>query len=603
MAVELATAYVNIVPSTQGLGSAITRDLTTGTAATATATAGKTAGVNYAAAFAVASGAALAGGLFLKGAYDAASEAEQAVGGVSAIFKENADVVNQWAASADRDLGLTETAYQNSATIIGAQLKNMGIPMDQVAGQTNGLLTMGADLAAQFGGSTSDAVAALSSLLRGERDPIERYGVSINEAMLSAKMAEMGLDGLTGEAERNAKIQATLALLNEQTADAQGAFAREADTAAGAAARQAAMMGNVKATLGEALLPLVTQITQFISTSVMPVLQAVAGFLAEHPAVLWAVVGAVGALAIGLGIAAAAQWVMNAALLANPVTWIIVGIVALIAALVLLIANWDAVVAWVTGVWNTAVEWIKTTFASIGEWFSTKGAEIAAFLSGLWNSIKATAEGIWNGIVSFVQSIPARILAGLAALAQLAARIGEWVQSAKDAAVEKFNSLVDWVKGVPQMILSALGNVGTLLYSAGKAILTSLWDGMKAIWGNITSWVSGIGDWIAAHKGPRSYDLRLLQPAGGWIMDGLQKGLADGIPGLRDTLGDVSATVSAAQFQASAQSVTAMTQSQQGMALARAMHGTQIEITGAGRFTDTMSARIVTTRSRMAGVH
>ena len=58
----------------------------------------------------------------------------------------------------------------------------MGVAAGDLAPVTNDLVGLGADLAAQFGGSSADAVAALSSLLRGETDPIEKYGVAIKQA-------------------------------------------------------------------------------------------------------------------------------------------------------------------------------------------------------------------------------------------------------------------------------------------------------------------------------------------------------------------------------------------------------------------------------------
>lgn len=213
-------------------------------------------------------GAAVATAVGVK-AVNSASKLEQAMGGLNAVFKDQAQQMEDWANSAATNLGLAKSEYADLATVIGSQLKNMGLPMEAVAGQTNDLIGLGADLAAQFGGSTSDAVSALSSLLRGERDPIERYGVSINEAAIQAKLAEMGLSGLTGEAEKNAKLQATLALLTQQTADAQGAFARESTTLAGAQARARAGTEDLFAVLGFSLLPAVTAVTaaygEFIS--------------------------------------------------------------------------------------------------------------------------------------------------------------------------------------------------------------------------------------------------------------------------------------------------------------------------------------------------
>ena len=84
----------------------------------------------------------------------------------------------------------------------------------------------------------------------------------------------MGLDGLTGEADKAATTQATLALLTEQTADAQGAFAREAGTAAGAQQRANAQIKNATAAIGTALLPAVS--------AVAGVLGDMAGFVQDN---------------------------------------------------------------------------------------------------------------------------------------------------------------------------------------------------------------------------------------------------------------------------------------------------------------------------------
>ena len=102
-------------------------------------------------------------------------------------------------------------------------------------------------------------MSALSSLMRGERDPIERYGVALSQAAVDAKVAAMGLDTSTPAAKRAADAQATLALVAEQTAAAQGAFARESDTAAAPRSGPAAEFENAKASLGEVLLPIVAQ--------------------------------------------------------------------------------------------------------------------------------------------------------------------------------------------------------------------------------------------------------------------------------------------------------------------------------------------------------
>jgi hypothetical protein len=291
----------------------------------------------------------LVGGLALlaKSSGDAASNLEQSAGAVESVYGAHAAAVKRMADDAAQNVGLAESQYLQMSAVLGSQLKNMGVPMEQVAAQTNDLVALGADLSAMFGGTTADAVGALSSLLRGERDPIERYGVSINAAAVSARVASMGLGELEGAALKQAETQATLALLTEQTAAAQGQFAREADTAAGAQQRATAEWENAQAQLGEALLPLMV----ILATQ----LGEVAGWVGENTELVGIIAGVVGTFAGAVlllngalqayravaAIATAAQVGWNIAMSANPIGIIILAIGLLIAIIVFVIANWE----------------------------------------------------------------------------------------------------------------------------------------------------------------------------------------------------------------------------------------------------------------------
>lgn len=225
------------------------------------------------------------------GAIESASALEQSTGGVESVFKTHADEVKKYASEAAENVGLATSQYQDLATVIGAQLKNMGTPMEDVAGQTNDLVGLGADLAATFGGSVSDAVGAVGSLLRGERDPIERYGVSITAADVQARLASQGLDGLTGASLKQAQATATLELLSQKTAGAHGAFARESNTLAGQQERLRAQFTNVKATLGQALLPALTSTFSWFSGKLLPASQRLGADLSARLGPAMAVVG------------------------------------------------------------------------------------------------------------------------------------------------------------------------------------------------------------------------------------------------------------------------------------------------------------------------
>jgi hypothetical protein len=212
-------------------------------------------------------------------AVQAASAVEQGTGAAAKVFKSYSDGVVKNADRADRALGLSKSGYLDLANVIGSQLKNAGTPMSKLTGETDKLITKGADLAATFGGTTKDAVDALSSALKGELDPIERYGVSIKQSDVNARLAEQGLDKLTGAAAKTAQQQALLALINEQTADSTGAFASESNTAAGVGARASAVYENLKATLGAGLLPILVVVGTFFLDKIVPAVRTASASL------------------------------------------------------------------------------------------------------------------------------------------------------------------------------------------------------------------------------------------------------------------------------------------------------------------------------------
>jgi hypothetical protein len=109
-------------------------------------------------------------------------------------------------------------------------------------------------------------VTAMSAALRGEFDPLERYGVSLTAAAVGAKAVELGLAESTSAVDGHAKAVATLALIEEQTADATGQFSRELGTAAGQMSVATAKLGDARDELGSRFLPLVSKGAGLVST-------------------------------------------------------------------------------------------------------------------------------------------------------------------------------------------------------------------------------------------------------------------------------------------------------------------------------------------------
>lgn len=120
MATELAKAYVQIIPSAQGIQGKIASAIS-GEASSAGSEAGGILGKNLASTLKTAL-VSLGIGSILKEAFSEGANLQQSLGGVETLFKENADTVKQYAAEAYKTAGLSANEYMESVTSFSASL-------------------------------------------------------------------------------------------------------------------------------------------------------------------------------------------------------------------------------------------------------------------------------------------------------------------------------------------------------------------------------------------------------------------------------------------------------------------------------------------------
>lgn len=204
-----------------------------------------------------------------------ASELEQSLGATKAVFGEFSDQITANSKKAAAAFGLSANDYLQSTNLIGAQLKNLGLSTEDYAKRADKLVGLGADLAATFGGTTYDAVQALSAVFRGEYNQVEKYGISIRKSDINARVAETSHKKLTGQMLKQAEALAAIDLLYEQTTASQGQFARETDTMAGSMQIMKAAFATISTTIGEAFIPTIVAFSDWMTTNI-PQIQALA---------------------------------------------------------------------------------------------------------------------------------------------------------------------------------------------------------------------------------------------------------------------------------------------------------------------------------------
>jgi hypothetical protein len=216
---------------------------------------------------AVASAAALA--KISKDSIMAASDLSQQFGALDAVFGQNSEQLKEFSKSMV-DYGLSTADAARYAALLGTQLKGLGMEEQDAIDRTKQLQILAADLAATYGGTTADAVAALSSTFKGEYNPIERYGVAIRKSDITARVAAKGLGKLEGELLKSAEAQAAFELIVTKTTAAQGQSRREYNTLAAQLQRVNATFDNMKASLGTALLPVMEKFASVLITKILP---------------------------------------------------------------------------------------------------------------------------------------------------------------------------------------------------------------------------------------------------------------------------------------------------------------------------------------------
>jgi hypothetical protein len=202
----------------------------------------------------------------------AASDIQQQFGALDAVFGKNSKNLQDFSRSMV-EYGLSTADAARYAALLGTQLKGLGLSEEDAIDRTKTLQVLAADLAATYGGTTADAVQALSSTFKGEYNPIERYGVAIKKSDINARVAAKGLGKLEGDLLKAAEAQTAFEMIIAKTTAAQGQAIREYDTVAAQLQRLDASYMNIKASLGLALLPVVQEFAGYLLSDVLPRIQ------------------------------------------------------------------------------------------------------------------------------------------------------------------------------------------------------------------------------------------------------------------------------------------------------------------------------------------
>jgi hypothetical protein len=183
------------------------------------------------------------------------------------------------------------------------------------------------------------------------------------------------------------------------------------------------------------------------------------------------------------------QWLLNTALLASPITWIVLGIIALVAVIVLIATKTD----WFSRAWRASWRWIKDAASNtwdymkkIPGWIGTAFAKVADFISRPYRTAFNMIARAWNNTVGRLSFTFPSWIPG----------IGGNGFSVPNLPTFHSGGVVGGVRGTPQVALLQAGErVSSVTTGGGAGGTTVVADGpvMSALVGALATEIRRLG--------------------------------------------------------------------------------------------------------------
>jgi hypothetical protein len=293
-------------------------------------------------------------------------------------------------------------------------------------GKAQDALTLATDVAAGTGKDLATVTAAMSKGALGSTGALGKLGVATKDAAGHA----LSMDQIMANLATTFKGQASTA----------------AHSTAGEMRSAQIAMGEMRETIGSALLPVIGKLATFLNNTLFPALSTAFGWLMDHKTVLVAALIGIGAVVLPLFVSwAIAAGAAAIATIAAAAPFILIG-AAIAAVAYMIITNWDTIVAatkaaWdfvlgiVQGVWNwisenwplllaiitgpigLAVDFIVSHWDSITggaqavlDWFANTWSTIYDHIAGPVSSAIDFIRGLFDDVVSVVSGIVSAIV-------------------------------------------------------------------------------------------------------------------------------------------------------------------------------------------------
>jgi phage-related protein len=212
----------------------------------------------------------------LGGAITEASDLNESLNAVKVSFGAAAGEITKLGETAASRLGLSNVQFNGIATQFSSFATTIAGQSGNVTGVLDQLTTRGADFASVFNLEVNDALGLFQSGLAGETEPLRRFGIDLSAAAVESYAYANGIGTVGTELTETQKVQARYGSLMAQTAKTQGDFTNTSDQLANSQRIFNAELANIQATIGTAVLPVLTELMQVANAEIIPAFKEMA---------------------------------------------------------------------------------------------------------------------------------------------------------------------------------------------------------------------------------------------------------------------------------------------------------------------------------------
>lgn len=191
---------------------------------------------------------------------------------------------------------------------------------------------------------------------------------------------------------------------------------------------------------------------------------------------------------------------------------------------------------------NSALQSLGTITAVVVSNISSFGSSISTSMSGSTAAIRDAGTQMMTSMQESINQMRTVVNNGMTSIVS-------YIQSNGALMVSSWRSVGQQMITITQSFVNSansyLRNIasGVDLYSNGSALMAGLKSGIDSGWSQITSSVSNMAQWIKDHKGPVSYDRKLLIENGSALMAGLNQGIQAGWRNVMDNISTMAESI------------------------------------------------------------